>query len=720
MLSPQQFSFPYLHACCKICNRNPTAQKMHKNTPLTYRPDIDGLRAIAVLSVVLFHLNPDFVRGGFAGVDIFFVISGYLITTVIYAQVRNGNFSFSEFYRRRINRIAPALFVLVAAVSVVGLAVLGPMDLVRLFKSGAAAGLGVSNAYFWREYGNYFSSGVDEAPLLHTWSLAVEEQFYIIWPVLVILLGRLRLRATAAVLALSLLATIAVSELGVRNFASASYYLLPTRFFELQIGSALAILVFHRGTLFGVRGAAVAGTTGLGLIFGSLFFLTSASSFPGINAVYPSIGAALIIAAGTNSNAFTLQILSAKPLVFVGLISYSMYLWHWPLIAYSHYLGIKIGALQGGVIFAASTILAWLSWRFVETPFRRTGTSMSFSAVAGMRYAVPAAALAVSAFVVIGAAGLPGRFDPRVAQYEQTVATAPNELRAKCHSSTFLYERKPDTSCILGIASKPVTFLLIGDSYANHFTGMLDVLAKHEKVAVMDYTMDGCMPVKGMGFGNVASYAAKCKMRNELSYDLIAFRKYPYVILAGSWPNDGTLEEFSALQKGLQTSIEAILASGGQPVIIRNNQGTTNANCPIRRIMHNSSGSCDTLRQPNHKQRQMFEALKEQFPAISFIDPNAAICNATTCHGMLADVPLYRDGGHLNDVGSRLIGKILIQKGVRLTPQNILTRTAATKNDADRVQTGAAPITPRPVSEASRSRTVSGQLTPRPPGWLPG
>ena len=203
-----------------------------------YRPDIDGLRAIAVLSVLIHHLSEPFLPGGFVGVDIFFVISGFLITSQVHTEAREGTFSIRQFYKRRINRILPALLTVVAVSLAVGVLLLSPADLFLLARSAVYASLGLSNVFFWREYGNYFAGNAREAPLLHTWSLGIEEQFYVIWPLLVLLLVRTRPRLTVILVAVITVALIALSEVAAGMFASASYYLLPTRFFELMIGGS--------------------------------------------------------------------------------------------------------------------------------------------------------------------------------------------------------------------------------------------------------------------------------------------------------------------------------------------------------------------------------------------------------------------------------------------------------------------------------------------------
>jgi len=640
---------------------------MDKTPILTYRPDIDGLRAIAVISVVLFHLDKRLIPGGFVGVDIFFVISGYLITLISYRQMRDGSFTFFDFYRRRINRIIPALSVLIAAVLMAGLVLVSPADLVKLSKGALAAIAAVSNIYFWREYGNYFNGGINEAPLLHTWSLGVEEQFYFIWPVILFWIARVKGGLKVLMVGAGLAAAVLISEVGTRTAASASYYLLPTRFFELAIGSSLAIFVFERGTPFGYLRSTLCGIVGLVLMFGSLMFLSESASFPGINALYPCAGTALLIAAGADARSFPARALSVKPLILIGRISYSLYLWHWPLIAYANYLDIPITLYSGAIIFSTSIMLAWLSWKFVEMPFRRSGAVMTFSKAAIKRYVAPCTAIALTSVVVTKSDGFPGRFDPRVMAYEKIIGAAPETLYKLCHSQTFYYQREPHPSCLIGASSRKAGVFLIGDSYANHFTGMVDVLAKQDRLTVMHYTMDGCLPVKGLGFGTLASYIEKCRSRNGLSYRFIASHHFEYVILGGSWPNDGTPESFEKLQQGLRVSISSIIASGAKPVIILSNQATHSADCPVRRLLIGRSNNCENPPQNNVMQWRMFQALKHEFSEIIFIDPNKVICRQGRCQSIIGQVPLYRDSGHLNDIGSRLIGTMLVESGIRLT-----------------------------------------------------
>ncbi|MGD0547392.1 MAG: acyltransferase family protein, partial [Terracidiphilus sp.] len=496
---------------------------------LDYRPDIDGLRAVAVLSVLFHHLAPSILTGGFVGVDIFFVISGYLITSQIYKEAREGHYSLRQFYKRRINRIVPALMTVIAATMAAGVVILSPGDLVRLTKSAAFAGFGLSNFYIWHTYGNYFQAVSAEAPLLHTWSLGVEEQFYAIWPLLILLLLKFKKRYWLGIFAVLTVGALAVSQVGTLFFASASYYLLPSRFFELMIGGMLALIAAHRQPESRLL-SELSSVAGFALIGASLVCLNSSSFFPGINALWPCLGAALLIWSGGNSR-LTQKLLTVRPVVFIGMISYSIYLWHWPILSYLNYFNIKVGPAIGLAVAAAAILLAWLSWKFVEVPMRRSGASQSFSRVLVRRFALPVGALLCICAAIIRSRGIPRRFDARVTRFDQMLDAEPDKLRHLCHVPTARYFTPPNLACRLGAEKDQLDGILIGDSFANHFTGMVDVMAKAEGISMMDYTMDACPPILGYDNGRGWAYARNCLLRNEMDYQLIASGRYKRVIL---------------------------------------------------------------------------------------------------------------------------------------------------------------------------------------------
>lgn len=643
---------------------------------MKYRADIDGLRAVAVLSVLVFHIDPSWMPGGFAGVDVFFVISGFLITRIIGEQVEAGRFTLTGFYRNRINRIFPALFAVVAACLLAGLVLLSPQELVLLGKSALATVLGVSNVLYWREYGGYFGAAAHEAPLLHTWSLAVEEQFYVVWPLMLMVLLHPRLRRHATwTIALLVVILAGVSELGTRQFASASYYLLPMRFFELAMGGLASLRVARGLPLLRPAVAAGMALAGLALVVGS-FWLLRGTAFPGVNAVYPCLGTALVILAGSQGPNPVSRLLAWRGAVFVGLISYSLYLWHWPVITAFNYFYIDSGLPRALAITTLSIALAWLSWRYVEQPFRHGREP--FRHVFLRRYLAPVAGLALVVGLLVIMRGLPQRFPAALEAMEAAHATQPNLLRARCHVPSFLYDTPPDASCVLGDRRQPVSGLLFGDSFANHFSAMVDELALASGVALQDYTMNACLPLAGLAPGAPRSYADKCRRRNDAVYARVDAGQYRYVLLGGEWPDAQALPRYlegelvsesdfrAAVAASLRRSLARIVASGATPVVIRRNAAVPHAaTCPMRRVMLGLERDCDAPRVADPMDALWVE-LSQEVPALRFIDPNLVLCAQGNCRVMLAGTPLYRDDGHLNDAGSRLLGQHMVAAGMRL------------------------------------------------------
>ncbi|HKS14323.1 MAG TPA: acyltransferase family protein, partial [Pseudomonas sp.] len=524
-----------------------------------YRSDIDGLRAVAVLAVLVHHLGATWLPGGFIGVDIFFVISGFLITSQVFAQVREGRFSLREFYQRRINRIVPALVTVLLACVTIGAVLLSPVDLMRLDASALYSLVGVSNIYIWLKYGNYFAADASEAPLLHTWSLGIEEQFYVIWPLLVLLVYRMAPRHLLLVMGGGVLIAVGLSQYATGVFATASYYLLPTRFFELMLGGWLGIYLQQPRSIGRLRAL---GCTAAGylLIGQSLLLLDGNEPFPGFNALWPCLGVALLIYAGAGEGRSPL--LSSRPMVFIGLISYSLYLWHWPLIAYLNYLEVPITSGVACALVAAAVLLAWLTWRFVEVPFRRSGVRLSFARVVTRRFAVPVVALALLAGLTQQLEGFPQRFSPKVERLEAMTQDKPADIRHGCHVANALYGTEPNDGCRIGAEKKALDGILVGDSFANHFTGMVDILARPDNISLMDYTIDYCLPVLGYTGGMPPVYADHCATRNEKVYDLIEHNHYQYVVLAGSWPRDEAAEGM------IEASIRLAVEHSGQVIVI--------------------------------------------------------------------------------------------------------------------------------------------------------
>src|SRR6056297_20083 len=336
-----------------------------------YRADIDGLRALAVLPVLAFHAGLAPFSGGFVGVDVFFVISGYLIAGLILPRIRAGRFSLLEFYERRARRLLPALFVVMAVSGALAAALFLPAELREFGQSAVAATLFASNVLFSRETG-YFETEAALKPLLHTWSLGVEEQFYLLFPLLLMALAARRAGRVALVpvLAALALASLALAAWAVPRAPAFAFYLLPTRLWELMLGALLAVAPLPALRRRAVREAAAA--AGLAAILWAMLRYSEATPFPGPAALLPCLGAALVIHAGASGPTAVSRALSLGPVVFVGLISYALYLWHWPVLVFAEYAAVReLTTVETGAALALSGVLAALTWRFVERPFRR-------------------------------------------------------------------------------------------------------------------------------------------------------------------------------------------------------------------------------------------------------------------------------------------------------------------------------------------------------------
>ncbi len=338
------------------------------NQSITYRPEIDGLRALAVLPVIFFHAGFEWMSGGFVGVDIFFVISGYLITAILYNEIQAGTFTLGRFYERRIRRLYPALTLVTFICIPFAWLWLLPSDFKQFLHSVAAIQIFASNFYFWDQM-DYFSNAAELTPLLHTWSLAVEEQFYLVFPLVLMLLKPVRKHSLLLLLGAGLVASLLLAEFWSSRYEDANFFLLPTRAWELLTGSVLALTIHRFGSIPRALAEVLSWTGVVFIVIANVAF-HGATPFPGFLALVPVGGTALIIAFARQGTTVA-RILSFKPMIFIGLLSYSAYLWHQPLFAFAR---IRFpDTLTHGhyvVLIAATFVLAYLSWRFVENPFR--------------------------------------------------------------------------------------------------------------------------------------------------------------------------------------------------------------------------------------------------------------------------------------------------------------------------------------------------------------
>jgi len=341
---------------------------LEKNNLMAYRVEIDGLRAIALIPVILFHAGFEWFSGGYVGVDVFFVISGYLITSIILKEKEAGTFTIANFYERRARRILPALFFIILACIPFAWFLLLPHELKDFGKSVVAVSLFSSNILFWKE-SDYFAADAELIPLLHTWSLAVEEQFYVIFPLIMIFFWFLGKRRLFGILSIIAIVSIALTEWGWRQFPEANFYLIPTRAWELMIGALIAFYLAHNKQPQGFIGE-LGSILGLSLILLAVFFLDRSLPFPSLYALSPTLGTALVILF-TSRETLVYRILSWEVFVIIGLISYSGYLWHQPIFVFARiYFLDEPKPWLMGLLSILALVLAYFSWRFIEAPFR--------------------------------------------------------------------------------------------------------------------------------------------------------------------------------------------------------------------------------------------------------------------------------------------------------------------------------------------------------------
>lgn len=634
----------------------------------TYRPDIDGLRAVAVLSVVAYHINKSWLPGGYVGVDIFFVISGFLITRIIWNELQQDRFSLIEFYMRRIRRIAPAFFAMTIVVLLAGAFLLLPEDLARLAKSSIWASLSAANIYFWRHLDtSYFADSSEEEPLLHTWSLGVEEQFYLLWPALLILVARSRHRRRMVVwlTAAICVASFAYGELINTTSGKFAYFMLPARAGELMIGALLALVPqrAHGQSTRSVVVSTTLGLAGLALLAFSLFWLNDASPFPGVNAIYPCVGSVLLMIAGERSPLIR-SLLGFRPMVYIGLISYSLYLWHWPILAFARYFYGGITPTMALAAVIAMLALATLSYRFVEQPARHaSGTRL---VQAARLFGAPALVIAVIGGYIWTSNGMKhwiessSAYRDGLARLEADTAP-PTRFDYVCQLFTHDPSILEQSRCVLGDApeyARQPRILLWGDSHASHYAGVASVMAKAQGVAIRNATHSACPPVINGDYGN-GVYRAGCSKFRPYVFASIARGDYDLVLMGGNW---SAYENLPGFRADLEHTLDAITAGGTRVALLAEVPKFPNYNreCDMRwsRLGHSA---CNQLAVADSDSaiNGYLHGLATHNDRISFLGVRDAICTSGSCRPYLQGHPVYFDRSHLSMNGSWRVGEAI-------------------------------------------------------------
>ena len=653
---------------------------------MIYRSEIDGLRAVAVLPVILFHAGFETFKGGFVGVDIFFVISGYLITTILLNDLKNDDFSIARFYERRARRVLPALFFVVLCVLPFAWFWMLPEQMKDFADSLMAIGLFVSNILFWLE-SDYFSAAAEQMPFLHTWSLAVEEQYYLLFPVLLAFLWKYgRHRAFLVIVSLSLLSLL-LSEYSWRVSYSANFYLAPTRAWEIFAGSIAAFLIQQQG----VRSNNLLAAIGLSAIVVSIFTYNSSIPFPSAYALLPVLGAVLIVMfAGPDT--LVARLLGRRLFVSIGVVSYSAYLWHQPLFALARLRNLEAPSMY--LMFGLCLLtfaLAYLSWRFVEQPFRGNNS------IVKTRQSVFRLSMAgIAVLFTLGLAGnLRDGFESRLPSELSDILHVRKGDSSGCANSLTAVEIEQGSTCLIGDTGQVPSLAIIGDSHASVITDALSEAMQQNATAGIAYTGSWCAPLmhfatnhlkKNDCLDTVNAYYRKILDDDPVTTLILAaqwanytegFRwgddsKASYVFSETDdfdWNSASVENNGEHFEKAVQYSFARLADTGKKVVIVLpvpefefripdvvGKMALFDTALPANNSLATSR---DDYMKRSRPARQVLEEMATRY-GFDVVDPLPTFCGSGSCQ-IVDDNgrPLYSDANHLSYYGSRKLRPLL-------------------------------------------------------------
>ncbi len=635
---------------------------------MEYRREIDGLRAIAVIVVIFFHAGFPAFSGGYVGVDIFFVISGYLITSIIASEMEQSHFSMINFYERRARRILPALFVVMLFSLILVAIIFLPTDVVKFSKSLIAVSTYCSNIFFWKESG-YWGAVNELKPLLHTWSLAVEEQYYIFFPLFLLFVWRFGKKIVVFVLLLGVTISLFLAQWGALHKPSAAFFLLPTRAWELGVGAIVAFLFLYQPQIVNqLRKQKIltvfAQFAGVFLLVYSIVIFTPDTPFPGFFALAPVLGTAILILF-VHPGTLCGKILGQRVFVAIGLISYSAYLWHQPLLAIARHLfspPLPFAFLL--LLCFLSFVLAWLSWRFIETPFRKKGV-VSRKGVASF------VLFGTLFFIAVGIGGIVSNG----ADWRSPESLDYHHLTEITRQSTGLNSRCDGVftlSPLCRTSDRP-EILLWGDSFAMHLLPAIQADNPHARIIQM--TKSACGPFFDMAFVSKKFPAERCLEFTGQVYSWL--RHAPtvkYVVLSspfeeyfrkGAMLQNRNNEQFPASEKivadMLLQTLKKIVDLGKIPIVVSPTPGNGKdiGRCVLRAVYFGRDPStCDyplsTISPERKKAFALMDDIGRQYNVIRL---DKMLCVNGVCKSSLLPSFLYRDGGHMCREGAMKLGQ---------------------------------------------------------------
>lgn len=612
---------------------------------LSYRPEVDGMRAIAVLAVLLYHVMPNVVSGGFVGVDIFFVISGFLITKIISKEAAHGDFNFLRFYARRAARLLPALYVVLLACVLLGWFYLMPSDLFLTTRAALGTVLFASNAVLWRDMkAGYFAPDASENPLLHTWSLGVEEQFYFVFPLLLVVVLRWKRTYLWAMLLAGMGVSLALAQLLLAEKSVAVFFLSPFRAWEFLVGAMLALSKSPRSRILS---SSMTATIGLLMMVGSAVLFDAATPFPGLSAAIPVLGTTLLLGATGQQEHIINRILAFRPLVYIGVISYSLYLWHWPVLVYFKlFCGPELSAWESLVVILLSVGMASSSYHWIEKPFRTRAASIYPASVVRIGL-VTGLFLVMAVSPAVMSHGAPGRFPPEVAKLD-AIKELPLRF-IECNA-------KP---CLIGAGASP-EYLFWGDSHMHSWVPAVDsILSNSARGGVLVF-QGACPPV--------TSDALKPGNHCVSEWDRVndQLKRYPSihtVVLSARWLSYMEKPNRRFREQDMQPKqIAAIYASTarkikdmGLRVVVIGPVPEYTRSIPMQLMQKISFGwDLDELNIKEQLEMEFVFAHQftlPEFSGIEYVDPALTIC-PDECRVSDGSKVFYRDSNHLSAAGA--------------------------------------------------------------------
>ena len=651
--------------------------------PMGYRKDIDGLRAVAVLAVVFFHARLPGFPGGFVGVDVFFVISGFLITGLIAQDWKDGQFSFLTFYFRRARRILPALLCVYLTSTVIAASVMLPSDMAEFGRSLLSSAAFLSNHFFF-QLADYFGGQSDLKPLLHTWSLSIEEQYYLIWPLLFLVVARWRFRWLPYCVGIGAALLLAASATVVSQHKEAAFFLAPFRAWELLLGAGLALL--PRQPALSARAAELAAAAGASLILASVVLLDESRAFPGLLAVPACLGTALLIVVGMQHGALVTRMLSLRPAVAVGLISYSLYLWHWPLLAFArYYFDRPLRWTELACVLGASLLAAFATYRYVEQPARRLRFNLA------PRF-LGAAVLSLGAIALVGhqihkSRGWTFNLDPEIRRLDR-ISRTKNTYRNSCSGAQTL--ARTDEACTFGPprSSGSYDMVIIGDSHADHYTPAMSVLAQQAGLSGRQVSAGRCLVLLGYYemTGTPVQQAACRSLRDGVVHFVDNNPRLQLAVLAHHWssyagktiwqdvepiylfgsPHDepSAQRSLEVLRQSLEQTIDFLTGRGIHVVLmgevplydrdpikciaaaIKQGLGAQGCRVPVKAVQQRVGTT-----------NRMLAELARHRKNVSFFSALDAMCDEVWCSPVVDGVYMYRDRMHLNRIGAEHLAR---------------------------------------------------------------